>query len=382
MTNVRRLSIPLVLGVALLGLVTASSISQPSLPQDSNQIEIAGSSTVFPVTTAVAERFSDEVNPNARINVRSTGSGGGFDLFIPKETDINDSSRAIKASEIERAEANGTELIESIVGFDGLTVALDAEQEIFPNSRPCMTYGELQLLWSAEAEGIVTNYADLGSRFADAEITLSGAAETSGTFDFFTEIVVGAEDDSRADYFKTEEDTQLVERTAENPLELTYFGFAFFVNNQEALTPVAIDPTQATVDAPQSVLDAYNAAREAAGQSTLENSAESCQGIVPSVDSIGAFDYPVTRPLFIYTNPVSAERPMVADFVDFYLSETSIGNEEFMLDVGYVTASRQLREAARQCWADRTTGSAFDGDFPAGDSQLILDLYTSHCDTQ
>ncbi len=377
MTNVRRLATTLVLSVALLGLMTASSTSQPSLPQDSNKIEIAGSSTVFPVTTAVAEEFSAE-NPNAEINVRSTGSGGGFDLFLPQETDINNSSRAIKASEIERAEANGTAFIESIVGFDGLTVAADAEQQIF-EGRPCMTFGELQLLWSAESEGIVTNYSDLGSRFADAEITLSGAAETSGTFDFFTEIVVGQEDDSRQDYFKTEEDTQLVERTAENPLELTYFGFAFFVNNQEALTPVAIDPSRGTVDVPQDILDAYNAAREAAGKSTLENSAESCQGIVPSVDSIGAFDYPITRPLFIYTNPTSAERPLVADFVDFYLSEARIGNEEFLLDVGYVTAAQQLREAARQCWENRVTGSAFDGDFPAGDSQLIRDLYTDHC---
>ena len=377
MFNVRRLATALVLGIAVLGLITASSSSQPSLPQDSNHIEIAGSSTVFPVTTAVAEEFSSE-KPNAEINVRSTGSGGGFDLFIPQETDINDASRAIKASEIERAEEAGTEFIESIVGFDGLTVAVDAEQEIF-EGQPCMTFGELQLLWSTESEGIVTDWSDLGSRFADAPITLSGAAETSGTFDFFTEIVVGQEDDSRQDYFKTEEDTQLVERTAENPLELTYFGFAFFVNNQEALTPIAINPSRGTVDVPQSILDEYNAAREAAGKSTLENSAESCQGIVPSVDSIGAFDYPITRPLFIYTNPTSAERPMVADFVDFYLSEGRIGNEEFLLDVGYVTAARQLREAARQCWEDRTTGSAFDGDFPAGDSQLIRDLYTDHC---
>ncbi len=381
MFHVRRIATAFVLGVAVLGLIAAPSSSQPSLPQDSNQIEIAGSSTVFPVTTAVAEQFSAE-NPNAQINVRSTGSGGGFDLFLPQETDINNSSRAIKASEIERAEENGTEFIESIVGFDGLTVALDAEQEVFPDSQPCMTYGELTLLWSAASEGVVTNYSDLGSRFADAEITLSGAAETSGTFDFFTEVVVGEEDDSREDYFKTEEDTQLVERTAENPLELTYFGFAFFVNNQSDLTAVAIDPSRQTVDAPQSVLDEVNATREANGREPIENGAGSCQGIVPSVDSIGAFDYPVTRPLFIYTNPVSAERPLVSDFVDFYLSEPRIGNSEFLLDVGYIPAAQQLREASRQCWEDRTTGSAFGGDFPAGNPDRIINQYTSHCGTQ
>ena len=377
MFNVRRLATALVLSVAVLGLVTASSTSQPSLPQDSNKIEIAGSSTVFPVTTAVAEEFSIE-HPNAAINVRSTGSGGGFDLFIPKETDINDASRPIKASEIERAEETGTEFIESIVGFDGLTVAVDAEQRIFPDSQPCMTFGELQLLWSAASEGIVTNWSDLGSRFADAEITLSGAAETSGTFDFFTEVVVGQEDDTREDYFKTEEDTQLVERTAENPLELTYFGFAFFVNNQEALTPVAIDPSRGTVDTPQSVLDAYNAAREDGGLSTLENSVDSCRGVVPSVDSIGFFDYPITRPLFIYTNPTSAERPLVADFVDFYLSEDYIGNEEFILDIGYATAGQELRELARTCWENRVTGSAFGGSLP-GTGEEIRQAYRDHC---
>ena len=376
MFNVRRIATALVMGVAVLGLIAAPSSSQPSLPQDSNTIEIAGSSTVFPVTTAVAEEFSAE-NPDAEINVRSTGSGGGFDLFIPKETDINNASRPIKAEEIEAAEANGTEFIESMVGFDGLTVAVDAEQAIF-EGQPCMTYGELQLLWSAESEGIVTDWSDLGSRFADEPLELSGAAETSGTFDFFTEVVVGQEDDSRQDYFKTEEDTQLVERVSENPLELTYFGFAFFVNNQDALTPVAIDPTRATVDAPQSVLEEYNAAREAAGQSTLANSAESCQGVVPSVDSIGAFDYSITRPLFFYTNPVSAERPMVQDFVDFYLSEARIGNEEFILDIGYVTASQQLRELSRTCWENRVTGSAFGGSLP-GSGEEIRQAYSDHC---
>ncbi|MFB6285457.1 MAG: phosphate ABC transporter substrate-binding protein PstS family protein [Candidatus Bipolaricaulia bacterium] len=378
MFNVRRIATALVVGVAVLGLIAAPSSSQPSLPQDSNKIEIAGSSTVFPLATSVVEEFSQEF-PEAEVNVRSTGSGGGFDLFIPKETDINNASRPIKASEIERAKEAGTKFIESLVAFDGLTVAVDQETNIWKEgNQPCMTFGELQLLWSAASEGIVTNWSDLGSRFADEPITLSGAATTSGTFDFFTEKVTGKEDDSREDYFATEEDSQLVERVSENPLELTYFGFAFFVNNQDAVQPVAIDPSRGTVDAPQSILDEYNAAREEAGLSTVSNSADSCQGVAPSTDSIGAFDYPITRPLFFYTNPVSAQRPMVQNYVNFFLDEQRIGSQEFVLDVGYVTASETLREASRQCWENRVTGTAFGGSLP-GSGKEIREAYTSHC---
>lgn len=367
------------LGLLLIGLTGTSSLSQPTAPSNSKDVIIDGSSTVAPITQAVAAEFV-KIRPDVKVSVGVSGTSGGFRRFLANETDISDASRPIKPSEIETAAQNGIQYIESLVAIDGLTVAVDHDTQIFQGSQPCMTVGELELLWSREAEGFITNWSQLGSRFANAAITLSGAAETSGTFDFFTEAINEKTGDTRSDYFGTEEDQLLAEQTGQNPLALTYFGFAFFINNQGLVQAIAIDPRRELIDAPQHVLDGINARRAANNKKPLANAGGACQGILPSLDTILSFQYtPLSRPLFIYTNAQSAQREAVDAFVDFYLDENILGNEEFIQDVGYINIPEELRKAARQCWDNRVTGTAFGGTISGLDGEKIRGLYESHC---
>ncbi len=366
-------------GLAIGGALAAAALAQSPAPRGANVVIVDGSSTVAPITQAVAAEFS-RVRPDARVSVGVSGTSGGFRRFLSGETDISDASRPIKSSEIETARKNGIRYIEALVAFDGLTVAVGRHTRIFRDGIPCMTVGELELLWAREAEGLITNWSQLGSRFAVAPITLSGAAETSGTFDFFTEAVNHQSGDTRSDYFGTEEDQLLAEQTGKDPVALTYFGFAFFQNNQEIVQPVAIDPRRQTIDAPAQVLDAINRRRAQSGKSPLVNAGGACRGILPSLDTILSFQYqPLSRPLFIYVNAESASRRAVAQFMDFYLSEEILGNPEFMQDVGYINVPRRLRQAARSCWENRVTGTAFGGTISGLNGEEITRLYTAHC---
>jgi phosphate transport system substrate-binding protein len=367
------------LGLLLIGLTGTSSLCQPTAPTNSKDVVVDGSSTVAPITQAVAAEFV-KIRPDVKVSVGVSGTSGGFRRFLANETDISDASRPIKSSEIDSANRNGIQYIESLVAFDGLSVAVDRETQIFQGSQPCMTVGELELLWSREAEGFITHWSQLGSRFANAAITLSGAAETSGTFDFFTEAINEKAGDTRSDYFGTEEDQLLAEQTSQNPLALTYFGFAFFIHNQQRVQAVAIDPRRELIDAPQNVVNEINQRRAANGKKPLEVKGGACQGILPSLDTILSFQYqPLSRPLFIYTNAQSAQREAVDAFVDFYLNEDNLGNEQFMQDVGYINVPFELREAARQCWDKRITGTAFGGTISGLDGEKIRELYENHC---
>lgn len=365
---------------AAIVIVTAAGLqAQPNAAADAKSILVDGSSTVEPVTSAVAAEFA-KVRPDVQVSVAVSGTSGGFRRFVAGETDLSDASRAIKSSEITTAQTNGIHYVESLVAFDGLTVGVARDTQIFGSGEACLTAGELQLLWAREAEGFVTTWTQLGSRFTNTAIVLSGAAETSGTFDFFTEALNGKAGDTRADYFGTEEDQLLAEQTGADPFALTYFGFAFFQNNQGLVKAVAVDPRLDLIDAPQAVLDEINARRTANGKSPLANGGGLCNGILPNVDTIGSFAYqPLTRPLFIYTNAQSAQRGAVDAFVGFYLAEDRIGNEEFMSDVGYINVTPSLREAARACWDNRRTGTAFGGQFVGLSEDEIEQKYRSHC---
>lgn len=366
-------------GLALGGALGAAALAQPTAPLGSNVVIVDGSSTVAPITQAVAAEFA-RIRPDARVSVGVSGTSGGFRRFLSRETDISDASRPIKSSEIETAQKEGIRYIELLVAFDGLTVAVGRNTRIFRDGLPCMTVGELELLWARESEGLITDWSQLGSRFARAPVTLSGAAETSGTFDFFTEAVNHKSGDTRSDYFGTEEDQLLAEQTSKDPLALTYFGFAFFQNNQELVQPVAIDPRRQAIDAPARVLDAVNQRRAKNGKAPLANGGGTCRGIVPSLDTILSFQYqPLSRPLFIYVNAQSAQRRAVAEFVDFYLKEDLLGDPEFMQDVGYINIPLRLRQAARSCWQKRVTGTAFGGTISGLDGDEIARRYTAHC---
>jgi phosphate transport system substrate-binding protein len=357
---------------ALLGLPTAA------LAQETKAVVADGSSTVAPITSAVVAEFV-KVHPEIRVSVGIAGTSGGFKRFLTGDIDLANASRAIKKGELETADKNKVEFLETLVAFDGLTVAVAKNTAIFGKDKPTMTIGELELLWCREAEGVITNWKQLGSRFADAKITLSGAASTSGTFDFFTEAVNHKTGDTRSDYFATEEDQLLAEQTGKDTGGMTYFGYAFYLHNQERVQPVAIDPRRTTIDAPSEILAKINEKRTANGKKPIVNAAGPVQGILPDVDTIGSNAYqPMTRPLFVYVSRKSADRAEVQALMSFYLDEKRLGNREFMLDVGYVPASRRLRDAARAILAGKITGTAFGGAFAGMSAQQIAEKYTGH----
>lgn len=371
----------LILGVnaALAALIGALALSQLMTPPSREIVLIDGSSTVVPITQAAAAQFQ-RYRPDVKISVGVSGTSGGFRRFLVWETDINDASRPIKPSEIEKTRENGIEYIELIVAFDGVTVAVSRDAQIFLGDRPCLTVGELEALWSREAEGLITSWSQLGSRFADAPVTLSGAAETSGTFDFFTETITGQSGDTRSDYFATEEDQLLAEQTSATPFALTYFGFAFFVHNQDRLQAVAIDPRRELIDMSQGVLGEMNRRRAEHNKPPLTNGGGECLGILPTLDTIQSFLYtPLSRPLFIYVNARSAEREAVTSFVDFYLGVDVLENEDFMQDVGYVNISEDLLDATRACWEDRVPATAFGGRITGLSPEDLSDAYLDHC---
>lgn len=366
--------------VLVVGSVVLSVLGQPGAPKDSKNILSDGSSTVAPVTKAMAEEFK-KVRPDVNVTVAVSGTSGGFRRFVTAETDISNASRAIKQSEIETAPKHGVEYIELLVALDGLTVAVSTKTQIFGSAPVCLTVGELELLWAKEAEKFITKWNQVRSTLANADITLSGAAETSGTFDFFTSAINGKEGDTRQDYFGTEEDQLLAQQTGANPLALTYFGYNFFVHNTQLVQAVAIDPRRELISTPQNVLNEINARRAKNGKKPLENKGGECKGILPTVDTILGFTYqPLSRPLFIYVNKKSSERPAVDEFIKFYLDESRLGSQQFMLNkAGYLPAPRDVRDGARTCWEKRITGTAFSGNYSGLSLTEIRTKYTGHC---
>ena len=244
-------------------------------------IEIDGSSTVFPISQAVAEEFRKE-HPKVQIPVGISGTGGGFKRFTVGETDISDASRPIKDSEREQAAENGVEFIRLTVAFDGLSILVNPDNDFVT----CMTTAELKKLW--EPGSTVKKWNEIRPEWPDNEVRLYGPDTDSGTFDYFTDAINGEEDASRPDYTQSADDNVLVQGIAGDRNSLGYFGYAYFIENQDKLKVVAVD------------------------------GGSGC--ITPSESTINDGSYaPLSRPLYIYVNKASLERPEVPAFIEFYL---------------------------------------------------------------
>ena len=258
-------------------------------------IEIDGSSTVAPITEAVAEEFRS-VAPKVLVNVGISGSGGGFKRFTAGETDISDASRHMSEEEAATAAENGIEYLEFLVGLDGLSVLVNPQND-FVN---CMTIEQLNMIWKPEST--IKTWKDIDASWPDRKINLYGPGTDSGTFDYFTEEVNGEAKLSRADYTASEDDNVLVQGISGDRNSLGYFGFAYYTSNADKLKLVEID------------------------------SGNGC--VTPSIDTISDGTYsPLARPLFIYVNKQRAqERPELQYFVEFYMENAAALAEE----IGYV----------------------------------------------
>jgi phosphate transport system substrate-binding protein len=269
--------------LAVIGLA-ACAVAGPAQAQ-SSIVKIDGSSTVFPVTEAVAEDFQKAKKQQVKVTVGISGTGGGFKKFCRGETDISDASRPILKKEMDDCKAAGIEYFELPVAFDALTVVINPKNTFIKQ----LTIAEMKKMWEPAAQGKVTRWNQVNPAWPDQPMKLFGPGADSGTFDYFTEAVVGKSKSSRGDFTASEDDNVLVQGVARDVNGLGYFGYAYYVENRDKLKAVPI----------------VN---------------EKGQPVAPSMEAVEKGIYsPLSRPIFIYVNAKSLGRPEVKEFVEYYL---------------------------------------------------------------
>ncbi|GAB4452646.1 MAG: PstS family phosphate ABC transporter substrate-binding protein [Bacteroidia bacterium] len=273
-------------------------------------INIDGSSTVYPITEAVAEEFK-KVYPDVKVAVALSGTGGGFKKFVRGETDINDASRPITQFEDSIAKANGIHYIDLEVAYDGLAVVVNPQNDWCKD----ITVAELKKIWEPEAQGKITHWNQIRPEWPNEPIHLYGAGVESGTYDYFTEAVVGKAHSSRGDYTSSEDDNVLVQGVSSDKFALGFFGFAYYEENKDKIKLVAIDNGNGPV--------------------------------LPSIETVKNKTYsPLARPLFIYINNKAAERKEVQEFINFYLDKMNT----LVPEVGYIPLSDEETQKVKEKW--------------------------------
>jgi phosphate transport system substrate-binding protein len=290
-------------------------------------IKVDGSSTVFPISEAVAEEFQ-KASPAARVTVGIAGTGGGFQKFCRGETDIHDASRPILKTEMTACSEAGVNFVELPIAYDGIAIVVNPKASWIDS----ITVSELQTLWAPAAQGKVSRWSQVRKGWPDREIHLFGAGVDSGTYDYFTEAINGKAKASRGDFTSSEDDNVLVQGVSGDEGALGFIPFAYYEENEAKLKLVPVDD---------------------------EKSDNGSGPIVPSVDSIRNGTYqPLSRPLFIYVAEKALSRPEVQKFIDFYLTEGSKLAEE----VGYVQLGDRVYQLVRQHYTAKKTGTAFGDD--------------------
>ncbi len=280
--------------LAVTAFIAFSAASQVSAEPLKGAISIDGSSTVFPITEAVAEEFQ-KTNKDVRVTVGISGTGGGFKKFGAGEIDICDASRKIKSEEVANLKKNGIEYLEIAVAYDGITLVVNPKNSFVDK----LTLEELKKIWKPESD--VKTWKQVRAGFPDAPIKLFGPGTDSGTFDYFTEEVNGKAKMSRSDYTKSEDDNVLVTGVSGDQNSLGYFGFAYYKENQKKLRAVPIDNGKGAV--------------------------------TPSIDTIRNGKYaPLSREVYIYVTRKALKKPEVRAFVEYYLSNA----EALVSQVGFI----------------------------------------------
>lgn len=303
-------------------------------PRLSGSISIDGSSTVFPITEAVAEEFG-KAQRNVKVTVGISGTGGGFQKFCAGETAISDASRPISASEVTACGAKGIEYIELPVAYDGLAVVVNPQN----TWASCMTVTEMKKLWEPAAQGTVTKWNQIRPEWPDAQIKLFGPGTDSGTFDYFTEVINGKAKDSRGDFTASEDDNVLVQGVSADKNALGYFGLAYYEENKGKLKDVAIDGGKGG----------------------------GC--VTPNQQTVESGTYaPLSRPLFIYIKKTEADRPEVKAFVDFYIKNAA----KLSSEVGYVKFPDRFYTMVNRRWEARKGGTMYASAAPGSALEQLL----------
>jgi phosphate transport system substrate-binding protein len=307
-------------------LTTAAAVALATAAWEARSAEtvaVDGSSTVFPITEAVAEEFQ-KANRGMRVTVGISGTGGGFKKFCRGETDVSAASRPILAEEIELCKEAGISFIELPIAYDALTVAVSPQNDVLE----CVKISDLKTIWSPDAQGKITRWNQVNPEWPDEQLNLYGAGSDSGTFDYFTEAVMGKAKSSRGDYTASEDDNVIVQGISGDPNALGYLPYAYVAENEGAMKVLSVDSGDGNCVAPS----------EAAVQD-------------------GTYQ-PLSRPLFIYVSTKALEeKPAVRQFVDFYLNEGAA----LATEVGYTALPEEAYAKAEERVAEGKTGTVFGG---------------------
>ncbi|GAB4341454.1 MAG: PstS family phosphate ABC transporter substrate-binding protein [Cyanophyceae cyanobacterium] len=295
----------------------------------SGAVMVDGSSTVFPISEGMAEEFM-KANPDVRVTVGVSGTGGGFKKFCAGETDMSNASRPIKQSEIDLCKQNGIEYVELPVAFDGLSVVVNKEN----TWAACLKPDELKKMWETAAEGTVTSWRQIRPDFPDQKLGLYGPGTDSGTYDYFTDAINGTEGESRGDFTASEDDNVLVQGVEADPNSLGFFGFAYYEENADRLKLVEI-----------------------------ENSAGQC--VAPNAQTIADGSYnPLARAIFVYFSKKSLEeKPAVKAFAEYHLDPA---NGNLVTETGYVPMPADINTKAQARLQNLTVGTVFNGESSVG----------------
>jgi phosphate transport system substrate-binding protein len=291
-------------------------------------VKIDGSSTVYPITEAVAEEFQKAKQNRIKVTVGISGTGGGFKKFCRGETDISDASRPILKSEMADCAKAGIEYFELPVAFDALTVVVNPKNSFIKQ----LTIAEMKKMWEPAAQGKVTRWNQVNPAWPDAPMKLFGPGADSGTFDYFTEAVVGKSKSSRGDFTASEDDNVLVQGVARDVNALGYFGFAYYSENKDKLKAVPIVNDKG-------------------------------QAVEPSMDAVLKGSYqPLSRPIFIYVSAKALDKPEVKEFVQYYMTHGA----NLAQEVKYVPLPASAYKTALDHVAKNKRGTVFGGTAEVG----------------
>jgi phosphate transport system substrate-binding protein len=311
------------IAAAVVGVFASASIYAQAL------VKIDGSSTVYPITEAVAEEFQKMKKNAVKVTVGISGTGGGFKKFCRGETDISDASRPILKKEMDDCKADGIEYLELPVAYDALTVVINPKNDWIKS----MTVAELKMMWEPAAQGKITTWKQVNPAWPDRPLKLFGAGADSGTFDYFTEAITGKSKSSRGDFTASEDDNVLVQGVARDVGALGFFGLAYYEENKDKLKAVPI------VDK--------------AGK----------PAVLPSLSTVIDGSYqPLARPIFIYVNAKSADKPEIKEFVEFYMKQA----EKLTKEVKYVPLPAKAYAYNLEHFAKRVKGTKFAGENKVG----------------
>lgn len=314
-----------VLGVAaVLGALTSIA----GVAGADATIKIDGSSTMYPITEAVAKNFQMNQKNGTKVTVDISGTGGGFTKFCRGEIDIVNASRPIQRKEMKACSKAGVQYVELPVAFDPITVVVNPAN----NWLKTITVAELKKMWEPAAQGKITKWNQINPAWPNETFQLYGAGADSGTFDYFTRAIVGKTRSSRSDFTASEDDNVLVQGVASGKNALGFFGFGYYIKNQDKVRVVAVDNGRG-------------------------------EGIIPSAETVENESYqPLSRPVFIYVNMKAAEKPEVKEFVAFYMKNASASVRE----VQYIPLPPRAYSKGMEFFKTKRLGTVFDGLLPVG----------------